>query len=80
MSVITVELPLELQVRLDRIAREFGVSVSDLIVDAAHKMSQADALAEIKEKARDRDTRAGFERVLAAVPERSPGQLGDAIE
>ena len=80
MSAITVELPQELRSRLERIAREFGVSVSELLVDAAKKMSQADALEELKAKALERDTRAGFERVLAAVPDAPPTHPGDVIK
>ncbi|MGH9949938.1 MAG: hypothetical protein ACRD6X_22445 [Pyrinomonadaceae bacterium] len=80
MSAITVELPVELEGRLESIAAEFGVSVSDLLVDAAQKMSQADSLEELKRKAQARDTKAGFERVLSAVPDSPPTESGDVIQ
>jgi len=80
MNAITIELPSELRIRLDKIASEFGVSVSDLLVDAAEKMSQADVLEGLKAKAAARDTRSGFERVLAAVPNVPPVHHGDRID
>jgi len=80
MSAITIELPSELRSRLEKLAAEFGVSVSELLVDAAEKMSQSDVLEGLKSKAVSRDTRSGFERVLAAVPAVPPVFSGDEIE
>ncbi len=80
MSSVTVELPSSLQKRLEHIARELNVSVADLLVDAADKMSQIDTLEKIKHRANQRNTRNGFERVLNAVPAIEPVHPDDAIE
>ena len=80
MSTISIDLPNTLRARLEMISKESGVSISDLLVDAADKMSQMDLLEKIKEKAKLRDTRAGFERVLAAVPNADPIHPDDVIK
>jgi hypothetical protein len=73
MSTIYLEIPNSLQARLELIAKESGLSIPELLIDAAEKMAQIDALEKIKASARLRDTRSGSERVLAAVPDVPPG-------
>ncbi len=80
MSVITVELPNALQIRLERISKESGVSVADLLVDAADKMSQMDILEKIKIDAANRDTGGAFKRFLASVPDVDPIHPDDVIK
>ncbi len=79
MSLITVDLPPPLQTRLEAIAREYGVSVQDLLVQAAHLMAQVEELELLRGEAMRRDTRAGFERVLAAAPDVPPIHPEDVI-
>lgn len=80
MSTISVELPKPLRIRLEQIAKELNVSVADLLVDAADRMTQVDTLEKIKEAARKRDTREAFEKVLAAVPDIPPIHPDDVIK
>ena len=80
MSAVTVELPINLQEKLEKIAEQSGVSVSQLLVEAAEKMSQLEVLEQIKHQAAKRDTRAGFERVMQAVPNVEPENPLDRIE
>ena len=80
MSVVTVELPNNLQQRLEKIAKQSGVSVSQILVEAAEKMSQVEILEQIKREASERDTRAGFERVMQAVPDVEPEHPDDIIK
>lgn len=80
MSAITVELPNALLARLERISKESGVSVAELLVDAADKMSQMDVLETIKKDAANRNTRDAFERFLAAVPDVEPIHPDDIIK
>ena len=80
MSAITVELPNKLQQRLEKIAAQSGVSLSQLLIEAAEKMSQAESLEQTKRAAAERDTRAGFEKVLAAVPDVAPENPDDRIK
>jgi predicted transcriptional regulator len=79
MSSVTVKLPEALQERLEQIAQEYGVSVPDLLVDAAEKLSQSNTLEKIKIQAATRDTRGAFDRVLAAVPDVEPSHADDVI-
>ena len=51
MSAVTVELPNALQQRLEKIAEQSGVSVSQLLIEAAKKMSQVEVLEQIKREA-----------------------------
>ena len=80
MSVVTVELPNNLQQRLEKIAKQSGVSVSQILIEAAEKMSQVEILEQIKREASERDTRAGFERVMQAVPDVEPEHPDDIIK
>ena len=80
MNTVSIELPNDLRAKLELISRETGMSVSDLLVDAAHRMSDIHLLEKIKENARKRDTRASFEKVLAAVPNVPPIHPGDVIK
>ena len=80
MSTVTVELPPSLKDRLEEIATELNVSIADLLVDAAQKMSQVDTLEKIKQRATQRNTRAAFEKVLAAVPDVPPSRPDDVLE
>ena len=80
MSVVTVELPNNLQQRLEKIAKQSGVSVSQILIEAAEKMSQVEILEQIKREASKRDTRAGFERVMQAVPDVEPEHPDDIIK
>ena len=80
MSVVTIELPNNLQQRLEKIAKQSGVSVSQILVEAAEKMSQVEILEQIKREASERDTRAGFERVMQAVPDVEPEHPDDIIK
>jgi predicted transcriptional regulator len=79
MSAVTVELPNNLQQRLEKIAEQSGVSVSQILIEAAEKMSQVETLEQIKREASKRDTRAGFERVMQAVPDVEPENPDDQI-
>ena len=80
MSAVTVELPNALQQRLEKIAERSGVSVSQLLIEAAEKMSQLEILEQIKREAAKRDARAGFERVMQAVPDVEPENPDDRIK
>ena len=80
MSSVVVEIPNSIQLRLDEIAERSGMSVADLLLEAADKMSQVEALERIKERARQRDTESAFRRVLAAVPDVPPSRPDDVIE
>ena len=79
MSAVTVELPNALEQRLKKIAEQSGVSVSQLLIEAAEKMSQLEILEQIKREAAQRDTRAGSERVMQAVPDVEPENPDDRI-
>jgi predicted transcriptional regulator len=80
MSIVTVELPNALQQRLEKIAEQSGVSVSQLLIEAAEKISQVETLEQIKREAAKRNTRAGFERVMQAVPDVEPEHPDDRIQ
>jgi len=80
MSSVIVELPKPLLARLEKLARLSGVSVSDLLVEAADKMSQVEFLEKVKVQARERDTQSAFEWVLAAVPDAPPDRPEDEIK
>jgi len=80
MSVVTIDLPNALQVKLEQIAKESGVSVAELLIEAADKLSQIDTLEKIKKLAERRDTRTGFDRLLAAVPDVDPVHPYDLIK
>ena len=80
MSNVIVELPKPLLARLDKLARLSGISVSDLLVEAADKMSQVEYLETIQNRARERDTKSAWERVLAAVPDAPPDRPEDEIK
>lgn len=80
MSAVTVELPDDLQQRLEKIAEQEGVSVNWLLIEAAEKMSQLEILEQIKREAAKRDTRTGFERVMQAVPDVEPENPDDRIK
>ena len=80
MSIVTVELPSSLQERLEQLAQELDVSIADLLVDAADKMSQIDTLEKVKQRALKRDTRAAFDKVLNAVPDKVPVLPDDRVK
>ncbi|MGC2235008.1 MAG: hypothetical protein WA584_02435 [Pyrinomonadaceae bacterium] len=80
MSAVTVELPNILQEKLEKIAGQEGISVNQLLIEAAEKMSQMEIFEQIKREASKRDTRAGFERVLAAVSDVEPENPDDIIK
>ncbi len=80
MSAVTVELPIDLRERLEKIAEQSGISISQLLIEAAEKMSQIEILEQLKREAAKRDTRKAFERVLAAVPDVEPENPDDRIE
>ena len=80
MSIVTVELPSSLQERLEQLAHELDVSIADLLVDAADKMSQIDTLEKVKQRALKRDTRAAFDKVLNAVPDKVPVLPDDRVK
>ncbi len=80
MSAVTVELPNNLRQRLEKIAEREGVSVSEILVEAAEKMSEIEILEQIKREAAKRDTRKSFEKVLAAVPDVEPENPDDIIK
>ena len=80
MSAVTIELPNSLQEKLERIAEQEGVSISQLLIEAAEKMSQIEIFEQIKREAAKRDTRAGFERVMQAVPDVEPENPDDRIK
>ena len=80
MSAVIVELPNALQEKLEKIAEREGVSISQLLIEAAEKMSQIEILEQIKREAAKRDTRKAFEKVLAAVPNVEPDHPNDKIE
>lgn len=79
MSIVTVKLPNALQQRLEKIAEQSGISVSQLLIEAAEKISQVETLEQIKREAAKRSTRAGFERVMQAVPDVEPEHPDDRI-
>lgn len=80
MSTVIVELPNELRQRLEKIAEQSGVSISQLLIEAAEKMSEIEILEQIKREAAKRDARAGFERVMQAVPDVEPENPDDKIK
>jgi predicted transcriptional regulator len=80
MSVVTVELPNALQEKLERIAQREGVSVSQLLIEAAEKLSQIEFLEQIKRDTAKHKARAAFEKVLAAVPDVEPENPDDRIK
>lgn len=79
MSTVTFELPSALKDRLEQIAGELNVSVSELLLDAAEKLSQVNTLERIGQSASKRNTHEVFERVLAAVPDVEPVHSDDVI-
>lgn len=79
MSAVIVELPDELRKRLEKIAEQTGVSVSEILVESAEKMSEIEILEQIKRDAAKRNTREGFEKFLAAVPDVEPENEDDRI-
>lgn len=80
MNAVTVELPNALRKKLEKIAEQSGVSVGEILIEAAEKMSQMETLRQIKREAAKRDTRAGFERVMQAVPDVEPENPLDKIK
>lgn len=80
MSAVTVELPNDLRQRLEEIAEREGVSLNEILIEAAEKMSQIEILERIKRQAAKRGTREAFEKVLAAVPDVEPENPDDRIE
>lgn len=80
MSAITVELPNKLKQKLDKIAEHSGLSVNEILIEAADKMSEIEILEQIKREAVKRNTRTAFEKVLAAVPDVEPENPGDVIK
>ncbi len=80
MNRVTVKLPNELHRRLEKMSERSGVPVSRILVEAAEKMSEIEILEQIKRDAAKRDTRKGFEKVLAAVPDVEPENPDDKIE
>ncbi len=79
MSAVTVELPNDLRQRLEKIADQEGISVSQLLIEAAEKMLQIETLEQIKHKASKRDTRKAFEKFLKAAPDVEPENPDDRI-
>ena len=79
MTTISVDLPNALKAKLELIATESGVSLSELLIDAADKLSQIDFLEKTKANAGSRNT-PGFERVLASVPDVPPTCKEDIIQ
>lgn len=80
MSTVNVELPLSLQKRLEQLAQELNVSVADLLVEAADKMSQIDTLEKVKQRAQNRNTRDSFNKVLDAVPDAGSVEPDDVVK
>ena len=80
MSAVTVDLPNELRQRLEKISEQTGISINDLLVEAAEKMSEIEILEQIKREAAKGDTRKAFEKVLAAVPDVEPEHPDDRID
>lgn len=80
MSAVTVELPSELEKKLKAIAERTGLSVDEILVEAAEKMSEIEILEQIKRDAKQRGTREAFEKVLAAVPDVEPENPDDRIK
>ncbi len=80
MSTITLNLPNSLQESLEAIALDRGVSLNDLFVEIAGRISSNEALHKIKENAAKRDTRAAFEKLLASVPDVPPSRPDDVIK
>ncbi len=80
MSSIVVKLPKPLENRLEELARLSGVSIADLLLEAADKMSRIETLELVKKRALRRDNKGAFDRVLAAVPDVPPTHPGDIIK
>lgn len=80
MNAVIVELPNELRQRLEKIAEQSGTSISQLLIEAAEKMSEIEILEQIRREAAGRDTRKAFEKVLAAVPDVEPENPADRIK
>lgn len=80
MSAVTIDLPASLRERLEDIAKEEGISLNDLIVQMAGKISSNAVLENIKRNAAKRDTRAAFKKLLSAVPDVPPSRSDDVIE
>lgn len=80
MSIITLDIPKSLRERLDAIAREEGVPLDQLIIEMVGKISSNSVIEKIKQKAKKRDTRAAFNKLLAAVPDVDPIHPDDVIK
>jgi predicted transcriptional regulator len=79
MSAVTVELPSDLRQRLEKIAEQEGISVSQLLIEAAEKMLQIETLEQIKHEAAKRDTRKAFEKFLKGFARVEPENPDDRI-
>lgn len=80
MSTVTLDLPNSLRERLESIAKDEGIPLNDLLVEMVGKISSNEVLEKIKKNARNRDTRAAFEKLLASVPDVEPIHPDDVIK
>ena len=80
MSVVTIELPNSLHRKLEELAAQDGISLSQFLATAAaEKMSALETFDFLKREAA-RGTQEGFERVLRAVPDVEPDNPLDCIK
>lgn len=77
MSTITVTVPESLKVNAERLAREEGISFSQLVCSAVgEKLAALEGLSRLKQRA-ERGRRAEIDRILAKIPASLPEESLD---
>ena len=79
MSAVTVELPNSLHKKLEELARKEGFSLAQFLASAAAEKLSVMLQTEFLEREAKLGTRAGFDRVMRAVPDVEPENPDDII-
>ena len=80
MSAVTVELPNSLHKKLEELARKEGFSLEQFLASAAAEKLSVMLQTEFLEREARLGTRAGFDRVMQAVPDVEPEHPDDIIK
>lgn len=80
MSTVTIELPTSLRERLESIAKREGISLNELLVEMAAKISANPALDKVKSSSNTRDTSSALKKLLRSVPDVEPIHPDDVIK
>lgn len=81
MQLLTLKIEDWRYIRLEMAAKRSGLTLEQFILDAAEEcITQSEMFNSIKKLAEQRDTRAGFDRLLASVPDADPIYPDDVIK